>query len=102
MALTRDAKGGSIPPLLTVAVPKPGLRGQIVTLLFVGSNPIGHSMTKEQIDAAIKRANQVLALTAEKSQPYSADSGGAAISEEWSLVMNLAYDVITLAKALKK
>lgn len=58
-------------------------------------------MTKEQIDAAIKRANQVLALTAEKSQPNSFNSSGVVISEEWSLVMNLAYDVLFLAKELK-
>lgn len=59
-------------------------------------------MTKEQIDAAIKRANQVLSMTAEKSQLHPTNFNETVISEEWSLVMNLAYDVLLLAKELKK
>ena len=59
-------------------------------------------MTKEQIDAAIKRANQVLSMTAEKSQLHPTNLNETVVSEEWSLVMNLAYDVLLLAKELKK
>lgn len=57
---------GSNPLPSAVTVPKPGLRGQIVTLLCVGSNPIGHPKgkkmkTKQVIVAGLLGLSSVIA-----------------------------------------
>lgn len=58
-------------------------------------------MKNEQINAIIERANKLISLTANKSEIDPSNPNIIQMSEEWSLVMNVAYDAIELAKHLK-
>lgn len=58
-------------------------------------------MKNEQINAIIERANKLISLTANKSEIDPSNPNIVQMSEEWSLMMRVAYDAIELAKHLK-